>query len=191
VFGFGIGINVRVPRPPLAKHFLMPSLGYECCFYRHSGPHRVRILSIWNCWRVRYTSGWSPVLGRLHSRSRGTSTQVAVIIGEIIGHFSNDAIMRVTTRRNKGVFEAESRLWWVQSACLWGRGSNSSMVVLRTHRACYIGVPLYICGFLVLGDALKKHDSVGELVVGWGIAMVALMVNTVAVCTFLYVCPHS
>jgi hypothetical protein len=39
--------------------------------------------------------------------------QVAVIIGEIIGHFANDAIMRVTTRRNKGVFEAESRLWWV------------------------------------------------------------------------------
>jgi hypothetical protein len=67
------------------------------------------------------------------------------------------------------------------------------MVGLRTHRACYIGVPLYICGFLVLGDALKKHDSAGELVVGWGIAMVALMVNTVAVCAFkfLYVRHHS
>ena len=95
--------------------------------------------------------------------------------------------MRVTTRRNKGVFEAESRLWWVQSACLLGCSSNSTMVGLRIHRACYIGVPLYICGFLVLGDALKKHDSVGELVMGWGIAMVALMVNTVAVCGFLYV----
>jgi hypothetical protein len=113
--------------------------------------------------------------------------QVAVVIGEIIGHFANDAIMRVTTRRNKGVFEAESRLWWVRLACLLGRSANSSMVGLRTRRACYIGVPLYICGFLVLGDALKKHTSVGELVVGWGIAMVALMVNTVAVCAFLYV----
>jgi hypothetical protein len=108
----------------------MPWLGYECCFHRQSGPHRVRILSIWNRWRIRYTGGWSPVLGRLHSRSRGTSTQVAVIIGEIIGHFANDAIMRVTTRRNKGVFEAESRLWWVQSACLLGRSSDSSMVGL-------------------------------------------------------------
>ncbi|KAN0107661.1 Major facilitator superfamily domain containing protein [Russula decolorans] len=90
---------------------------------------------------------------------------VAVIIGEIIGHFANDAIMRVTTRRNKGVFEAESRLW-----------------------ACYIGVPLYACGFLVLGDALKKHDSVVELVMGWGIAMVALMVNTVAVYAYANDC---
>jgi hypothetical protein len=117
--------------------------------------------------------------------------QVAVVIGEIIGHFANDAIMRVTTRRNKGVFEAESRLWWVESASSLGRSAYSSMVVgLRTHRACYIGVPLYICGFLVLGDALKKI-SVGELVIGWGIAMVALMVNTVAVCAFLYVRHHS
>ena len=99
--------------------------------------------------------------------------------------------MRVSTRRNKGVFEAESRLWWVPSACLLGRSSNSRAVDLRTHRACYIGVPLYICGFLVLGDALRKHESVGELVMGWGIAMVALMVNTVAVCAFLHVRQHS
>jgi hypothetical protein len=41
----------------------------------------------------------------------GSPPQVAVIIGEIIGHFANDAIMRATTRRNHGVFEAESRLW--------------------------------------------------------------------------------
>src|SRR6266550_1533564 len=132
----------------------MPSLGHECCFHWHSTPHRVRVLSIWNRWRVRYTGGWSLVLRKLHGRSRETFTQVAVIIGEIIGHFANDAIMRVTTRRNKGVFEAESRLWWVQSACLLRRSTNNSMVGLRTHRACYIGVPLYICGFLVLGDAL-------------------------------------
>ncbi len=38
----------------------------------------------------------------------------------------------------------------------------------------------------MLGDALKKHDSVAALVMGWGIAMVALMVNTVVVCTSLY-----
>jgi hypothetical protein len=37
--------------------------------------------------------------------------QIAVIIGELIGHFVNDAIMYGTTRRNHGVFEAESRLW--------------------------------------------------------------------------------
>ncbi len=53
-------------------------------------------------------------------------------------------------------------------------------------RACYIAVPLYVCGFLVLGRAFQKHDSVGALVVGWGIAEVATMVNTVAVCASFY-----
>lgn len=37
--------------------------------------------------------------------------QVAVFVGELIGHFLNDAIMHVSTRRNHGVFEAENRLW--------------------------------------------------------------------------------
>jgi len=90
---------------------------------------------------------------------------VAVLIGELIGHFANDAIMHVTTRRNNGVFEAESRLW-----------------------ACYIAMPLYICGFVVLGAAFQKHLSVGALVMGWGIAEVAIMVNTVAVYAYTNDC---
>jgi hypothetical protein len=52
----------------------------------------------------------------------------------------------------------------------------------RLYRTCYIGVLLYIFGFLVLGVALQNHLSVGTLVMGWGIAVVAVMVNTVAVC---------
>lgn len=90
---------------------------------------------------------------------------VAVLIGELIGHFANDAIMHITTRRNNGVFEAESRLW-----------------------ACYIAVPLYICGFVVLGATLQNHLSVGALVMGWGIAEVAIMVNTVAVYAYANDC---
>ena len=70
---------------------------------------------------------------------------------------------------------------------LLGRGSNTSMAV----RACYVAVPLYVCGFLTLGAAFQKRDSVGALVMGWGIAQVAIMVNTVAVCAFLYVRHHS
>ena len=114
----------------------------------------------------------------------GSPPQVAVIIGEIIGHFANDAIMRVTTRRNHGVFEAEGRLWRVQStySILLGRGSNTQMAV----RACYVAVPLYVCGFLALGIGFQKHDSVGAVIMGWGIAQVAIMVNTVAVCASLY-----
>jgi len=39
--------------------------------------------------------------------------QVSVIIGELIGRYLNDWIMNTSIKRNKGVFEAESRLWYV------------------------------------------------------------------------------
>ncbi|RDB18688.1 Efflux pump rdc3 [Hypsizygus marmoreus] len=90
---------------------------------------------------------------------------VSVIIGELIGRYMNDWIMRVSVRRNKGVFEAESRLW-----------------------ACYIAIPLYICGFVTLGAALQKHLNVGALIMGWGIAELAVMINTVAVYAYCNDC---
>jgi hypothetical protein len=56
------------------------------------------------------------------------------------------------------------------------------------RRACYVAVPLYVCGSVVLGVALKKHNSVPVLVIGWGLLVVAVMMNTVAVCaSSLYV----
>ena len=51
------------------------------------------------------------------------------------------------------------------------------------NRACYVAMPLYLCGFLVLGASFQKKLSVGALVMGWGLAEVAVMINTVAVCT--------
>jgi hypothetical protein len=36
---------------------------------------------------------------------------VAVVVGELTGRYVNDWIMNVSIRRNRGVFEAESRLW--------------------------------------------------------------------------------
>ena len=45
-------------------------------------------------------------------------------------------------------------------------------------------MPLYLCGFLVLGASFQKKLSVGALVMGWGIAEVAVMINTVAVCEY-------
>lgn len=38
---------------------------------------------------------------------------VAVILGEIVGHYLNDFLAARLTRRNKGVFEPEMRLWSV------------------------------------------------------------------------------
>jgi len=83
---------------------------------------------------------------------------VSVIIGELVGRYTNDWIQNWSIKRNKGVFEAESRLW-----------------------ACYIAMPLYIVGFVVLGAAFQKHLSPGAIVMGWGLAELATMINTVAV----------
>ncbi|KAF9254535.1 hypothetical protein L218DRAFT_475367 [Marasmius fiardii PR-910] len=66
--------------------------------------------------------------------------------------------MYTTVRRNQGVFEAEARLW-----------------------TCYLAIPLFLCGFLVLGAALQHHLHIAVIVVGWGIAQVATLMCTVAV----------
>lgn len=36
-----------------------------------------------------------------------------MLLGEVVGHFLNDWVMEVCIKRNKGVFEAEMRLWCV------------------------------------------------------------------------------
>ena len=43
----------------------------------------------------------------------------------------------------------------------------------------------YVVGFVVIGAALQNHLTIGALIMGWGIAEVATMVNTVAVCESL------
>ena len=43
----------------------------------------------------------------------------------------------------------------------------------RHYRACYIAIPLYICGFVVLGASFQNHLSVGGLIMGWGVAETA------------------
>ncbi|KAL6299412.1 MFS general substrate transporter [Sparassis latifolia] len=90
---------------------------------------------------------------------------VAVLIGETLGRYFNDWVMNYGIRHNKGVFVAETRLW-----------------------TCYIAVPLYVCGFVVLGASFQKHLSVGALVMGWGIAEMAIMMNTVAVYAYCNDC---
>lgn len=60
--------------------------------------------------------------------------------------------------------------------------SESSFSRPLRCRTCYIGTVLYIIGFVVLGASFQKHLSVGALVIGWGIAEVAVMINTTAIC---------
>ncbi|KDQ60318.1 hypothetical protein JAAARDRAFT_602778 [Jaapia argillacea MUCL 33604] len=90
---------------------------------------------------------------------------VSVIIGELLGRYANEWIQNHSIKKNHGVFEAESRLW-----------------------ACYIAVPLYAAGCILLGAAFQNKMSVGAIVMGWGLAEVATMVNTVAVYAYCNDC---
>ncbi|VDC07467.1 unnamed protein product [Peniophora sp. CBMAI 1063] len=90
---------------------------------------------------------------------------VAVVLGEVFGRYVNDKIQTVSIRRNHGVFEAEARLW-----------------------ACYIAVPLYICGSVLLGATFQNHLQTGALVMGWGITEFSIMTGTVAVYAYLNDC---
>ncbi|KAK0220215.1 major facilitator superfamily domain-containing protein [Armillaria fumosa] len=90
---------------------------------------------------------------------------VSVLLGEFIGRYTNDWIMNMSIRRNHGVFEAESRLW-----------------------ACYIALPLYICGFVTLGASIQNHLNTGAVIMGWGIAELAIMINTVAIYAYCNDC---
>ncbi|KAG1793709.1 MFS general substrate transporter [Suillus plorans] len=89
---------------------------------------------------------------------------VAVLIGEFIGRYVNEFIMDLHIRKNGGFFEAESRLW-----------------------TCYLAMPLYICGFLTLGAGVQNLSE-AALIMGWGIAIVAITLNTVAVYAYCNDC---
>jgi hypothetical protein len=63
----------------------------------------------------------TPLVSHFQYRIQGITDlqyqlQIGIIIGELIGRYLNDWIMNVSIRRNKGVFEAESRLWCVDLA---------------------------------------------------------------------------
>jgi MFS family permease len=110
--------------------------------------------------------GHTPVVGFGYSENAISALYatpiVAVIVGELIGRYVNDWIMKTSIRRNKGIFEAEHRLW-----------------------ACYVGIVLFVVGFVTLGATIEKHLSTGALVMGWGISEVAIMITTVAVYAYL------
>lgn len=106
-----------------------------------------------------------------------------MILGELVGRYLNDWIMNFSIRRNKGVFEAESRLWYCP---LLFSSPQTSLII--TFRTCYLAVLLYTVGFIVLGAAIRNHLNVGAVIMGWGIAELAIMINTVAVYAYCNDC---
>lgn len=86
---------------------------------------------------------------------------VAVIIGEIFGHFFNDFLAHRYIHRHKGIFEPEVRLKMV-----------------------YLSLILMVPGLILLGFALSKHLHYGVIVVGWGMFTLGVMCTSVAVTTY-------
>lgn len=94
MFGFSIGINVTT----VVFLGTPPPVGFGYSAFAIAGFYGTPI--------VRCPS-------YLNVRTTKITSQVAVLVGEFIGRFTNDWIMNLSIQRNNGVFEAESRLWWV------------------------------------------------------------------------------
>ncbi|KAI7947182.1 hypothetical protein MJO28_009090 [Puccinia striiformis f. sp. tritici] len=87
---------------------------------------------------------------------------VAVFLGEVTGRYLNDKTVSYLTSRNRGVFEPEMRLWTL-----------------------YLGIPLIVVGFVVLGGAFEHKWNLVAVVFGWGMAEVGIMITTVATLNYL------
>ena len=46
-------------------------------------------------------------------------------------------------------------------------------------------MPLNLCGFLVLGAGIQ-HLNLAAVIMGWGIAEMSVMINTVVICMCLF-----
>lgn len=87
---------------------------------------------------------------------------VAVVIGEMFGHYFNDFMANRYIATHQGRFEPEVRLW-----------------------TCYIALIPMIPGLVLVGQGLHHHLHWAVLVVGWGVYVFGVMTASVAVTTYL------
>lgn len=90
---------------------------------------------------------------------------VSVGIAEAFGHWFNDFLARRYVHSHKGVFEPEARLTMI-----------------------YIGAVFEIVGLVLVGQTLQHHLSVVGIIFGWGMAVVGLMLVSVAVFAYALDC---
>ncbi|KAK0642869.1 major facilitator superfamily domain-containing protein [Cercophora newfieldiana] len=82
---------------------------------------------------------------------------VAVILGEVIGHWLHDANANYYIRSHKGHFEPEVRL-----------------------RVIYLSIPLVIIGLVLFGQAMESAWHYMAAAVVWGLYVFGMMITTVA-----------
>lgn len=86
---------------------------------------------------------------------------VAVLLGELTGHWLHDLLARRYTRAHHGHFEPEVRL-----------------------RAIAFSVPLMALGLVLIGQALAGGWHFMALSVSWGLYVYGIMITTVAVSSY-------
>ncbi|KAI0453768.1 major facilitator superfamily domain-containing protein [Xylaria acuta] len=86
---------------------------------------------------------------------------VAVIIGEIVGHWLHDIFAKQYIRTHKGRFEPEARL-----------------------RAVIVALPFTLLGLVLLGQSLENEWHFMVTSVSWGLYVFSTMITTVAVSSY-------
>ena len=86
---------------------------------------------------------------------------VAVVLGELFGHFVNDTLADRYIRAHAGTFKPEARLPPI-------------------YFAAFFAVP----GLVIIGQALQKHLSWVAIVFGWGMYVFGYMVMSVAITAY-------
>ncbi|KAI1166742.1 major facilitator superfamily domain-containing protein [Nemania serpens] len=86
---------------------------------------------------------------------------VAVIIGEIVGHWLHDIFAKQYIRAHKGHFEPEVRL-----------------------RAIVVALPFMLLGLVLLGQSLENEWHFIVTAVSWGLYVFSTMITTVAVSSY-------
>lgn len=86
---------------------------------------------------------------------------VAVMLGEIFGHWFNDFLAKRSIHRHHGVFEPEVRL-------------------IMNAISVFIMVP----GLVLVGMALQHHLHYSAIIIGWGAHTFGIMTTSVAVTAY-------
>lgn len=90
---------------------------------------------------------------------------VAILIGELFGHYFNDWIATRYVKKHNGLFVPEARLW-----------TN------------YIGGVFMVPGLVLVGQTLEHHLHWAGIVLGWGMFQFGVMIVSVATVAYVLDC---
>jgi hypothetical protein len=116
---------------------------------------------------------------------------VALFIGEVFGHWANDAVADWHARRNGGVAIPERRLFTFFVAAFVMIVSSFSPrrgVLPPLRQQSLTRSPLPQPGLVIVGQALHLQLNIAAVIIGWGMYVVGVMVASVAVTAYVLDC---